>query len=67
MRMSVPKTVVFLFLFAMANLRASFAEALDRPNILWFTCEDISPHLGCYGYPNATTPNLDAFAKEGVL
>ena len=37
-----------------------------RPNILWLSCEDISAHLGCYGYPNATTPNLDQFAKEGV-
>ena len=40
--------------------------ASDQPNILWLSCEDISAHLGCYGYPNATTPNLDAFAREGV-
>jgi N-sulfoglucosamine sulfohydrolase len=37
-----------------------------RPNILWLSCEDISAHLGCYGFPNATTPNLDQFAQEGV-
>jgi len=42
------------------------SSAADRPNILWLSCEDISPHLRCYGYPNATTPNLDALAKEGV-
>lgn len=42
------------------------SSAADRPNILWLSCEDISAHLRCYGYPNATTPNLDAFAKEGV-
>ncbi|MFP6765287.1 MAG: sulfatase-like hydrolase/transferase, partial [Planctomycetaceae bacterium] len=40
--------------------------AVDQPNILWLSCEDISAHLGCYGYPNATTPNLDAFARKGV-
>jgi uncharacterized sulfatase len=38
----------------------------NRPNILWLSCEDISAHLGCYGYPNATTPNLDRFTKQGV-
>lgn len=38
----------------------------DRPNILWISCEDISPHLGCYGDPHAITPNLDALAEEGV-
>ncbi|MFC1805900.1 sulfatase-like hydrolase/transferase, partial [Planctomycetota bacterium] len=39
----------------------------DRPNILWLSCEDISPNLGCYGDAYARTPRLDAFAKEGVL
>jgi N-sulfoglucosamine sulfohydrolase len=40
---------------------------LPPPNILWITAEDISPWLGCYGDPNATTPNLDRLASEGVL
>ncbi len=44
-----------------------FGKAQDRPNILWITCEDISPDLGCYGDAYARTPRLDAFAKEGVL
>jgi len=37
-----------------------------KPNILWISTEDISPHLGCYGDENAITPNIDQFAKEGV-
>ena len=37
-----------------------------RPNILWISCEDISPHLGCYGDPHARTPTLDALASRGV-
>jgi len=37
-----------------------------RPNILWLSCEDISPHLGCFGDPHAITPNLDRLAREGV-
>jgi uncharacterized sulfatase len=41
------------------------AEA-RRPNILWLTCEDMSPNLGCYGDRQAVTPNLDRFAAQGV-
>lgn len=37
-----------------------------RPNILWLTCEDISPYLGCYGFEQAQTPNLDKLAQYGV-
>ena len=40
--------------------------AADRPNILWISCEDISPRLGCYGDTTATTPNLDRLATEGI-
>ncbi|APZ92452.1 sulfatase-like hydrolase/transferase [Fuerstiella marisgermanici] len=50
-----------------AALTVSAVSAADRPNILWLSCEDISPHLGCYGYPNATTPNVDAFAQQATL
>lgn len=39
----------------------------EKPNILWITCEDVSPdYLGCYGDDYATTPNLNKFASEGV-
>ena len=36
------------------------------PNILWVSCEDISPDLGCYGDKYAVTPNIDNLAAEGV-
>lgn len=42
------------------------SAAADRPNILWITCEDTSPHLGAYGDTFAVTPNLDALARESV-
>ncbi|MGV3755302.1 MAG: sulfatase-like hydrolase/transferase [Verrucomicrobiota bacterium] len=53
---------IFLSLFA-----ALLVQAADRPNILWITSEDNGPHLGCYGDTYATTPNLDALAKKGML
>ncbi len=37
-----------------------------QPNIVWIVCEDMSPHLGCYGEKVAKTPNLDRLATEGV-
>ena len=37
-----------------------------RPNILWITCEDTSPYLGCWGDPYAITPNLDRFAGQAI-
>ena len=40
--------------------------AAQQPNILWISCEDIGPHLGCYGYAEADTPHLDALAAKGV-
>jgi arylsulfatase A-like enzyme len=37
-----------------------------RPNILWITCEDINPQLGCFGDTYAETPNLDRFAAGAL-
>ena len=42
------------------------AAAADRPNVLWISCEDISPHLGCYGHEKAITPTLDNLASRGT-
>jgi len=45
---------------------SSAAWALDRPNILWLTAEDLSPRLGCYGDATVPTPNFDRLAEAGV-
>lgn len=42
------------------------ANAADLPNILWISCEDICPDLGCYGDQYAHTPNIDKLAREGI-
>jgi arylsulfatase A-like enzyme len=39
----------------------------SKPNILWITIEDTSPHfIGCYGNADANTPVIDQLAGEGV-
>jgi N-sulfoglucosamine sulfohydrolase len=52
---------------ATAVRRTAYRAPGDKPNILWITCEDISPYLGCYGDSYAKTPNLDKLARESVL
>lgn len=59
------------FLFVVVLIFAGFAvkglSAEDaRPNIVWISCEDISPHIGCFGDEMAITPNVDQLAREGV-
>jgi arylsulfatase A-like enzyme len=35
--------------------------------VLYIDVDSLRPdHLGCYGYPRATSPNIDAIAKQGV-
>src|SRR3972149_7687196 len=65
---SVSRAVALLALTAAWLVPAlqSRAAAQEHPNILWITCEDTSPDLGCYGDTYARTPNLDALAGEGV-
>lgn len=50
---------IFFFLL----MRLTFAQ----PNILWLTCEDISPTLSMYGDSTAKTPNLDRLAAESMI
>jgi uncharacterized sulfatase len=57
-------TAVLLLLAPL--LGAAQEPASARPNLLWITCEDISPNLGCFGDSYAVTPNLDRLAREGV-
>ena len=42
------------------------ANTTARPNILWLSCEDISPHIHCFGDDDAITPYIDRLATEGV-
>ena len=37
-----------------------------RPNIVWISNEDMSPHLGVYGDRLARTPTLDRFASQAI-
>ncbi len=42
------------------------AQPGPPPNILWISCEDMSPDLGCYGDAYSRSPNLDRLASQGM-
>ena len=51
---------------ALVSAHSLRAAAATRPNIIWILGEDMGKQLGCYGMPQARTPNLDRMAAEGV-
>ena len=66
------KTTSSLILLMLASVfNTATAQDLPdthgRPNILWVTSEDNSHYwIGCYGNEQATTPNIDQLAADGV-
>jgi len=54
------------FLGQGAAAAAFSSAAAPRPNILWVSCEDTGPEIGCYGDPHAITPSIDRLAAQGV-
>ena len=59
--------LAFAGIAAIAALQTLAAAAEPRPNILWLTSEDHSPHMGCYGDKLARTPNVDGLAAKGMI
>jgi N-sulfoglucosamine sulfohydrolase len=60
------KAISRLLAISSAGFLLGCATPVEKPNILWITCEDISPYLGCYGFEQAQTPNLDKLAANGI-
>lgn len=60
---------VFLVLIVLScqNTFAQIVEKPTKPNVLFIIVDDLKPILGCYGDPFVKTPNIDRFAKEGVV
>ncbi len=46
----------------------SLPYAQETPNIILISLDTVrADHMGVYGYEHNTTPNIDGFAKEGVI
>jgi arylsulfatase A-like enzyme len=61
--------VYFTFLSSAFTLTSCMnkPKPLEKPNIIWINCEDVSLNWGCYGDNFATTPNIDELANHGVV
>ena len=47
---------------------AAWAGAAAKPNVLIVTIDTLrADHVGCYGYQQVRTPNIDSLAADGVL
>ncbi len=55
-------------LLGILTLLAGCDASRTRPDIILITLDTTrADRLGCYGYPLASTPHLDAFATEAIL
>ena len=61
----VPAVLYALAPFVPQHSKAQSADQ-KRPNIIWISTEDLSPHFGCYGDKVAHTPNIDKLASQGI-
>lgn len=60
-----PMFLFFLCVFFGSNL---FAVEKKRPHIVLISVDTLrADYLGCYGFPNGISPNIDALASEGTL
>jgi arylsulfatase A-like enzyme/Flp pilus assembly protein TadD len=59
--------VLFVLLGCFAATRC-WASAAAKPNVLIVTIDTLrADHVGCYGYRQGQTPNIDSLAADGVM
>jgi arylsulfatase A-like enzyme len=62
--MSAPKRSRFITSFVLFCLLSSF---LGAQNVIIIAVDTLRmDHMGCYGYPRNTSPNIDRFALDGI-
>jgi arylsulfatase A-like enzyme len=55
-----------LFFLWVSTTRLMSQTANQRPNVLWFVVDDMSPNFSCYGEKLVQTPHVDRLAREGT-
>jgi len=64
----ITRTLLLLFI-ALVIFKFNFVKKrLERPNIIMIVVDTLRPdHLGAYGYKKSTSPNVDTFARDGIV
>ncbi|MCX7006201.1 MAG: sulfatase-like hydrolase/transferase, partial [Kiritimatiellaeota bacterium] len=56
-----------VLLLPLAVVRAADAPKTAKPNILFLFADDLGyGELGCYGFKEVPTPNIDSIAANGI-
>lgn len=58
------KPLILLFSPFLILVSSSLAQPM---NVLFIASDDLRNDLGCYGYPEVKTPNIDRLAKHGLV
>src|SRR5438270_1499409 len=65
--MLFPRRMLLLLSTGLLAAISAFAAANSAPNVIVITIDTLrADHLGCYGYKQIKTPNIDALAADGV-
>jgi len=60
--------IVILFVIAISGCNAPPGPPQEPKNLVILSIDTLrADHLGLYGYPHPTSPNLDRFARESVV
>jgi arylsulfatase A-like enzyme len=60
--------VIFLILCCSLGCQLFATKEESKHNIIIISVDTLrADHLGCYGYPLNTSPEIDAFSKDGIL
>ena len=59
-------TIIRTFAIALFAVATTVLAATPKYNVLFIACDDLNTSLGCYGHPQAKTPNIDRLAARGV-
>ena len=60
-------THCLVFFVSLSLLQCSNKQVDERPNVLLVSIDTLrADHVGCYGYPRATSPTMDSLAQNGT-
>jgi len=66
-KIAIKALVVILVLFSINKSWGQQIEAIEKPNIVVFLCDDLGyGDLSSYGHPFIKTPNIDKLAERGI-